>query len=198
MCPFSFPGVIQHDAVRKQEQPLEHCSIFSARFPVVGRGKESFTEALENVSAETLHVQQPLTAGPSVPQAAQGSIPASPGPAQSSELSQGSSTCPQREGAAYFHFYSVIFHLFVLKIHLGCLFMEELIKAGASCRCLADDPSDEPASGWHSCRASPPHPAQHSEPHTSLVWNHPLFSRKNPPQQQNTDCQQYILKKKIS
>lgn len=44
-----------HPAQRsqKEEQPLKHGGIFSARILVLGQGKESFTAALENVSAET-------------------------------------------------------------------------------------------------------------------------------------------------
>lgn len=52
----SFLRVIQHDAVRKQEQPLKHSGAFSLQgFWCWGR-ERSLTVALENVSAETLHV----------------------------------------------------------------------------------------------------------------------------------------------
>lgn len=58
----SFLSVIQHDSVRKQEQPLKHSGAFSLQcyrgWGWVGVGKECFTAALENISEETQNSPQ--------------------------------------------------------------------------------------------------------------------------------------------
>lgn len=113
----SFSRVIQHDAARKEEQPLKHSGAFSLQgFWCWGRGRRVSLWLWRTLELRPrMFTQQPLTAGPIYShRELRAPSTASPGTAQSSDRSQCSSICPQREGACYFHFYSVIFQLFVL------------------------------------------------------------------------------------